>query len=246
MKRKPLNLLLFTILAALFLSGCGGKKADIPATSEEGILKVGIVDGKDRFGKNEAGAPVGIEAELAKKIAAKGGYALQLTMAESSDDLLAGMLEGRYDLGFGRISDTDQRIGNLSVSIPYGKGCLYLATPKRNYMNCLTSVHTGTLGISVRAEDIKDSVKGIDGIVSQPYTDISLMSQDIANGNILAGLVTEREALSMIGDKVQAQELLDSPRESYVALLPGGSPLIDTVNGVIGEFRLEQAGVSQE
>jgi len=246
MKNKLLQIITITILSAALLTGCGGGKKKVPATAEEGILKVGIVDGKDRFAKNESGAPAGIEADLARRIAEKGGYAIQLSMVNTSDDLLTGMINGEYDLGFGRLTDTDQRLGNLSVSIPYGKGCLYMATPKRNYMNCLTSVQTGTLGVSARAEGVKDDVKGIDGIVNQPYTDISLMAQDIVNGNILAGLVTEREAISMIGDNIQAQELIDSPRESYVAVVPQGSPLLDTVNGVIGDYRMEIAGVSME
>lgn len=246
MKNKLLQIIALTILTAALISGCGGKKADVPATSEEGILKVGIVDGHDRFAKNEAGAPVGIEADLAKRISEEGGYAIQLSMVESSDVLLTGMLNGEYDLGFGRITDKDQRIGDMTLSIPYGKGSLYVATPKRNYMNCLSSMISGTLGVSTQAENIKDEVKGIDSIVNQPYTDVSQLAGDIANGSVLAGLVTEREAISMISDNVQAQELVDSPKESYVALVPKDSPLINTVNGVINDFRLEQAGVSME
>ena len=246
MKKTLLGIIVLSIFTASFLTGCGEKKADVPATAEDGILRVGIVDGKDRFAKNEAGAPVGIEADLARRVADAGGYAIRLSLVNDSDALLSGMLNGEYDLGFGRITDTDQRIENLSVSVPYGKGCLYLATPKRNYLNCLTSIHTGTLGFTTRTEGIKDEVNGIDSIVNQPYTDISLMSDDIAKGNILAGLVTEREAISMINDRIQAQELLNSPRESYVALAPEGSPLIETVNRVIGDFRLEQAGIPNE
>ena len=246
MKKTLLGIMIMSLISASLLTGCGGKKAEVPATSEEGILKVGIVDGKDRFAKSEAGAPVGIEAELAKRVADAGGYAIRLTIVDDSDALLSGMLNGEYDLGFGRITDTDQRIGNLNVSIPYGKGCLYLATPKRNYMNCLSAVQSGTIGVSTRADAIKDEISGIDSIVNQPYTDVSLMAGDIAEGNLLAGLVTEREAISMINDRVQAQELLNSPRESYVALTPDGSPLMETVNGTIEKYRMEEAGISNE
>lgn len=240
--RKPITLLFTLVLAASLLTACGGgKKEEVPATSEPGILKVAVVNGNDRFTQNISGAPDGIEAEIAKRVADAGGYAVQFTMTENEEAMINGVANGEYDLGFGRIPDTDTRISGLTVSAGYGRGGLFLVTPKNNYMDCLTLMQTGTLGISVKAEPLKDEVDGAEEIATQSYLNIAEMGPDIVSGTILAGLVNEREALSLISDEVQAQELINSPKETYVALMPAGSPLVDSVNSVIGQYKIDKA-----
>ena len=104
--KKPISIIAMlctAILSASLLTSCGGGSSKVPATMQEGVLKVGIVNGGDRFANSMAGAPVGIEADIANRVADVGGYAIQFSMVDTSDALLAGMLNGEYDLGFGRI-----------------------------------------------------------------------------------------------------------------------------------------------
>ena len=239
--RKFIAMILVVAVAAA-AAGCGGKKQEASPTAESGVLKVGIVDGKDRFATDLSGAPVGIEADIAMVVADEGGYAVQFEFCDSTGALLHGLQNGEFDLGFGRIEETDKRLGDFSVSAGYGKGGLFLVTPRNNYMDCLSVMQSGTLGLSSQAEALKDEVEGIDSIVTETYTNGQQLRDDIVSGKILAGLVSEREAVSMTGEKVQAQELLNSPKETYVAVMPKGSSLVNTVNSAISKYRLSGTG----
>ena len=235
--RRIITIALIISLAAFF-SGCGGKSQEVPPTARDGVLRVGIVDGNDRFTSEVSGVPVGIEADITKLVAKDGDYAVQFDTCDSTATLLQGLLDGEYDLGFGRIEETDKRLGDFTLSVGYGKGGLFLITPRNNYMDCLTIMQSGTLGVSSRAEPLMDQVEGIDSVVTETYSDLKQLQGDIISGKLLAGLVSEREAVSMVGEKVQAQELLNSPRESYVAVMPKGSTLVNMVNQAVSEYRI--------
>ncbi|MBO6112921.1 MAG: transporter substrate-binding domain-containing protein [Lachnospiraceae bacterium] len=238
MKRLKTVILIIS-LAALF-SGCTAEAEDVPATSEAGILKVGIVNGNDRFTSDSAGSPTGAEGDVARLAAGEGGYAVQFEFCDNTGDLLKGIQEGRFDLGFGRIAETDKRLDDFTVSAGYGKGSLFLVTPRNNYMDCLTIMQTGTLGVSAQAEPLEDEVEGIGNVVTETYTNGKQLRDDIASGKIIAGLVSEREAVLLAGDSVQAQELISSPKETYVAVMPKGSPLLETVNAAVSKYRISK------
>ncbi|MBQ7463988.1 MAG: transporter substrate-binding domain-containing protein [Lachnospiraceae bacterium] len=243
--KKFIAMVLIISLAAAVV-GCGAKKQEASPTAESGVLKVGIVDGKDRFAADLSGAPVGIEADIAKLVADEGGYAIQFESCESTGALLHGVQSGEIDLGFGRIEETDKRLGDFTTSAGYGKGGLFLVTPRNNYMDCLSMMQSGTLGVSSQAEPLKDEVEGIDSITTETYTNGQQLRDDIVSGKILAGLVSEREAVSMVGEKVQAQELLNSPKETYVAVMPKGSSLADTVNLAVSKYRISGTGTGDQ
>ena len=246
MKKKIISLIFCMALAASLLTACGKKAEKTEATANPGVLRVGVVNGGDRFASNVAGAPVGIEADIARIVAGDNGYSVQFSLVDNTEALLTGMMNGEYDLGFGRLPKTDQRLTGLTVSSTYGKGGLFLVTPRYNYMDCLSVMQGGTLGISVQADPLKDEVQGIEAVAQQTYPALNQMGSDIASGSILAGLVSEREAVAMISDSVQAQELLNSPREEYVAVMPGGSPLKKTVDEAIDKYKLNKVNGGQE
>ncbi len=240
MRVKKTGMILGMIISAALLAACGKGSGKTEATADPGILRVGIVNGEDRFASNVAGAPVGIEADIAKLVADGGGYSIQFGMVNDTDALLTGLMNGEYDLAFGRIPQTDPRISTLTSSAVYGKGGLFLVTPKYNYMDCISIMQAGTLGISPLTDPIKDEVEGIDAIVKVAYPSLDQMGNDIASGTILAGLANEREAMGLIGDTLQAQEVLSSPKEEYVAVMPQGSPLKTTVNDAIKQYKLNK------
>ena len=240
MRLKRIGIILSMIMTAAVICACGKGEGKTEATASPGVLRVGIVNGEDRFASNVAGAPVGIEADIAKLVAEGGGYSIQFGMVDNTETLLTGLMNGEYDVAFGRMTQTDQRISTLTVSDVYGKGGLFLVTPKYNYMDCISIMQNGTLGISPQADPIKDEVEGIDSIVKVAYPSLDQLGKDIASGAVLAGLTSEREAVGLIDDTLQAQELLASPKEEYVAVMPQGSQLKDTVNEAIRQYKLNK------
>lgn len=246
MRKKSIQVILGLTLAAMLLAGCGSKKEETGATANPGILRVGIVNGGDRYANSISGAPVGIEPDIANLVADTGGYAIQFSVQDDTDALIAGLRNGEYDLVFGRIPQTDQRIVGLPTSNSYGKGGFFLLTPRYNYMDCLTAMQGGTLGISTQTDPLKDEVEGIDGIVKETYPSLEQLGKEVASGELLAGLVSEREAVALIDDSLQAQELLNSPKEEYVAVMPEGSKLKDTVNEAINQYKLNKINQTEE
>ncbi|XME01769.1 transporter substrate-binding domain-containing protein [Lachnospiraceae bacterium C1.1] len=235
--KKKILLIICSIVMTAAMTACSSKKEEVSITSEPGVLKVGIVDGKDRYAHKDEGNPAGIEADIAEIVAEDTDYELRFFMVDSEQALFSGMMSGKYDLGFGRITDTDKRIGALEISDSYGKGGLFLVTPRYNYMDCLTTMQMGTIGVSEQAEGIKDEVDGIESSVTEVYTVAAEAGEDIKSGKIAAALVSEREAVQVINDKLQAQELVNTPKERYVALLPKGSTLKQWVNNAITEYK---------
>ncbi len=243
MGKKILKTLIAAALSAAMLTGCGGSADKKPVTVTEGILSVAFVDGEDRYTSSVSGAPEGIEADIARRAADSLGVSLQCTMADDLTMLFTGLQNGQYDLIFGRIPDTNPMLAGMSVSRSYGRGSLYLVTQKYDYMNSLTELSSGTVGVSVSAEALASKVPGLDALTRESYPNTETLAEAVRNGTVTVALVNEREAVEMISDNLQAQELFGGPVESYVAVMPASSPLADAVNGAIGSYYNDLIGI---
>ena len=234
--KKILSVLLCALLSGALITGCGGSKQAASQTVAPGVLNVVILDGKDRYATSDGTNVTGIEADLAGSVAETLGLNLQVTPVEDSDAFFAGLSNGQYDLGFGRIPETDLRNPSMTVSRSYGRGSVYILTPRYDYMTSLNQMTIGKVGISLSVEPLADRVSGIDAVERESFTDLNALSAAVLSGDIGAALVNEREAVSLISEDLQAQELYGSPTESYVAVMPPSSGLKNTVDNVIGAY----------
>ncbi len=226
-----------TLLAAalcIMLAGCGGaKEAEEP---ESTVLNVGILEGNDRYAYVESGEIKGIEAELAKDTAKLYEKELNLKTVTAEEELFAGLQDGSLDLVFGRIPETRESLKSLTVSNSYGKSGLYLLTKKYDYTDSLTLPGSGFIGISGSVETMADQVPGIGGFSISSYTDMDKLARDITSGTLNVGLCSEREALKVVSDTVQTQEVLKGPYEYYVAAMKNDGNLKNAVDAAISAY----------
>ena len=240
-KRIIISIAAFT-MALLMLAGCKEKEKE--AVAMEGLLRVGFLDGGDRFTGNASGAPQGIESEIAERVAEDTGLSKQFKIYGSLEELYGDLRNGELDVVFARIPETDGNLSEFQVSNTYGSGSLFLVTKRYNYMNDLSLINGGQVGVTVNTEPIADRVQGAESVTFKSYGDSLALSEDVSNGTLNAGIVNEREAVKLLDDeRIQVQELFNSPKESYVAAMQKNSGFTDAVNNAIYSYRAEQIGL---
>ncbi|MCR4745054.1 MAG: transporter substrate-binding domain-containing protein [Lachnospiraceae bacterium] len=236
MFRKIIPFLLCVISAAT-LSACG-KNSETDVAS--GVLRVGVVNGNDKYASVENDEAVGIEPNLARKVAEKENMQLELTMVSSLDALYTGLSDGSFDLAFGRVSDTTTGLDDLVKSRSYGKNGYYFVTKKYDYTDNLTILGTTNVGITTSVMPVVEEFPGYESTITKQYNDTSEMVFDISSGTIEAGICSEREAFKAVNDAVQIQEALNGPRESYIALMPPRSKLKKSTDNAINDYYNEK------
>ncbi|MBO6132946.1 MAG: transporter substrate-binding domain-containing protein [Lachnospiraceae bacterium] len=243
--KKTVAILICVGMVAALIVGCGGQANNSQAQAVPGVLRVGFLNGNDRFTGDVGGAPAGIEANIAQRIATNGGLSQQFAVVDDTARLFQGLESGEFDVVFGRIPSTESYLSNFAVSNYYETAPLFIVTPKYNYMNDLNILETGTVGVTIKVEPLYAQVSGSDKYPMQSYDDLTLLMEDIKSGRVSAGIVNEREAVDMmVDDGLQVQGLYNSPKESYVAAMQNNSSFVDAVNTAIYEYRTEKIGVS--
>lgn len=245
--KKLSAVFLCACLALSLLTSCGGSSgaSEQGQTAETGILNVAIISGDDRFAGYVDGTLTGIEIELANGMARTMGVTPQLTVIEDVNEFFTGVSNGRFDIGFGRIPETDPRNSGLTVSRTYGRGSVFIVAPKFEYMNGLEQISGAKVGLSFSVEPLADRIRGIEQVERESFTDMEGLSAAVMSGAVRAALVNEREAMSLISDNLQAQELYASPTETYVAIMPANSKLKGAVDEAISQYYNALIGLDQ-
>ena len=109
-------------------------------------------------------------------------------------------------------------------------------TKKYDYTDSLSLLRSGSIGVMGSVKPISDQIPGISSFSVNDYTDIEALSRDVASGTIAIGVCGEREALSIISDDIQVQEMVKGPSEYYVAALKNDSKLKTAVNSAISAY----------
>lgn len=238
MKIKKIIGFFLPALMIISFTGCGADSGS-PAAENPSVLNVVLLDGNDRFTHMADGQPEGIEPEISSILASDMGVEVNFSFAENREALFKAIQDGTADLAFGRIRDSESVLKNMKTSRSYGKGGIYFVTKKYDYTDSLTLRKSGKVGVMESVGQLLDSVPGIEGFGSSEYTEAEALARDVESGAVTIGICSEREALSLDMDSVQIQEVLDSPMESYVAVMPEDSALVNNVNQAISRYMEE-------
>lgn len=245
-------------------AGCSRKGGTGQAENAvaDGVLTVGIIDGEDIYARKEGEEFIGIEprlmGRLADGLAESMGEGAEISIkyieAEDTDNLLQLLDSKEADIVLGRLADSDSYSQRYVISESYGNGGLYLITKRYNYMDTLAGYPKGVIGISAGVSaGLRIEIPGVDEVTVVDYADISQARDDLLEGVINAAVCTEREAMSLLAGetpgsaRIQAQELLQGPREEYVALLAAGQKeLAGSLNQAINLYLDELAAGAQD
>ena len=122
--KKLLAFAITVVLIATCLVGCGGsdsKSDNKLETVTEGKLTMATNAEFPPYEFYEGEKVVGIDAEVAEKIAEKLG--LELEIADVSfDSIIPGVQSGKYDMGMAGMTVTDERLKSVDFSSSYATG----------------------------------------------------------------------------------------------------------------------------
>ena len=250
----------------------GGQEEDqTENAAADGVLTVGIIPGNDIFcfaqegsgtmeeedegltgllqnifTPQEAGDVLvsGIEPQLMEALGKSLGVQVKFQTSSSLDGLLSSLDAGQVDVAIGRIAQADAYGDQYQVSRNYAKKGIYLLTRKYDYTDTLGGYAETAVGISSSIpSNVRAEIPDLDQVTVQEYMSLEDAVEDLLEENISAVIVNEREAMSEISStELQAQEMLNGPKESYVALMGAGQQeLAASLNQVIREYLDNQA-----
>lgn len=243
-RNVPIFTILILALASVLLGSCGRGEGKLSETDfSDGILKIGVIDGNDRFLYQSEDGFRGIEADLGRRLAESMELQPEFVLAATEDEVLSRLDDGLVDIAFGRIYASDSLDSKYLCLKRYGKGGFFLITQKNNYIDNLSGLATQDVGITNKVPaDLSTDIPYIGGVRLDSFEDVNRMAAAVENGSIAAGICTEREALSVISDTVQAQEILNTPMESYCAVMRKGDvTLYSNLGDVAGDYMQEMA-----
>ena len=152
------------------------------------------------------------------------------------------------DAAVGRIAENDAYSQRYLSTRNYGKKGLYLVTRRNDYTDTLAGFSQMNVGITQAVpSNLRVEIPGLEDVNVSEYPDTTGIPAGLAEEVIAAAVCTEREALGLLSEDVQVQELLGGPREAYVVLFPlGQEELAGYMNQVISQYLDEQAQAGEE
>lgn len=186
---------------------------------------------------------VGIDPEIAQKIADKLGVELEITDI-AFDSCIPAINSGKADFVAAGMTATDERRKNVDFSDPYFDASQAIIVPVDSDIKSRTDlngkkigVQTGTTGDTyVTNEDGSGDITA--GEVSRYSKGMDAVS-DLMNGRIDAVVIDNFPAQKLVAKNSDKIKTLDEAltSEEYAIACPKGSELVDTINEVLQEMK---------
>ncbi|MBQ9228321.1 MAG: amino acid ABC transporter substrate-binding protein [Eubacterium sp.] len=214
--KKILAVVLALALTAVIFAACsGGKNANSQASDETESAAAAdaaaistVTDGKLTMATNAAFPPyeyvegdqvIGIDAEIAAKIAEKLGLELEIVDTEF-DSIIPGVQSGKFDMGMAGMTVTDERLESVNFSDSYAKGVQVIIVPEGS---AITSV-----------DDINENTK----IGCQVATTGSIYAQDDYGVDAVQEYSKGADAVqALLSGKVDCVIIDNEPAKAFVA-----------------------------
>ena len=177
--KRILALVLALLMVGAVLAGCGNKKEDTKATSDEAAAKT---EEKEvlTMATNAYFPPyeyydgdkiVGIDAEVAQAIADKLGMTLEIKDIEF-DSIITGVQTGKYDMGMTGMTVKEERLKSVDFSSSYATGVQSIIVPVDSAIKSIddilaegatykVGVQLSTTGDIYITEDLGDRAKDL-------------------------------------------------------------------------------------
>lgn len=233
--KKFLTLSLAAIMA-LSVAGCGNKTEE---TSTEGkkVLTMGTNATFPPYEYYENNKIVGIDAEIAQKIADKIGYELKIEDMEF-DSIIAAVQSGKIDMGMAGMTVTEDRLESVDFSDSYATGIQSVIIKEDSDIKSIDDltgkkigVQTTTTGDIYATDDFGDEnverySKGTDAVAA------------LVAGKIDCVIIDNEPAKSFVSSN-EGLKILDTEYavEDYaICFAKENTELKDKVNGALKEL----------
>lgn len=247
--RKTKYLAVWTAaLCAAAVTGCRGGSGKTEAAESavaDGVLTVGILNGRDAFADAEDGTFSGMEPDILNAFGASLDVQVEYRQAADTEALFSMLDAGEIDLAAGCLTQAETFTAAHLASRNYAKRGMYLIAQENRYVDSLAGFEEGTAALSWLIPVWQVSqIPDIGELQQTTFSDLASVPDDLAEGVISAAVCTEREAAAILesGAAVHAAELRNGPRLEYVFYLaPGQEELLAQLNASVNLWLDEQA-----
>ncbi|MEE3420813.1 MAG: basic amino acid ABC transporter substrate-binding protein [Lachnospiraceae bacterium] len=260
MKMKRMMAAVLAGVMAFSLAACGSSTSTSTATSEASST---AADGDSAVAKIKAAGKVtmvtnaefppfeykdgnevlGIDADIAKKIADKLGVELEITDI-AFDSCIPSLKAGKADFCAAGMTATEDRKKNVDFSDSYFNAGQAIIVPKGSDISKPDDLNDKTIGVqtgttgdtyvtnedgsgSIKAKEVKRYQKGMDAV------------SDLIAGRIDAVVIDNYPAEKFVSQNSDKIEKLDEAltEEEYAIACPKGSDLVEVINEVIKDLK---------
>jgi polar amino acid transport system substrate-binding protein len=227
---EPMRIRLFALAATVLLTAsfafaAGG--AQKPAADAAGApAKAKLIFASDCTWPpmeylDDAKNIVGFEIDMAKAIAAAGGFDIEIRNT-AWDGIFAGLAAGSYDAILSSVTITDDRKKEMDFSEPYvNAGQLLVVRKETAGVAGLADLKGKNVGAQIGTTGAIEIGK-VAGITLKTYDEVGLAYEDLANGNI-EGVVAD--------SPIAADFALQNPKFKAVLKIVG-TPFTDEYLGI--------------
>ena len=204
--KKILALILAVMMIASVAALAGCSSAD-SGDSEKAVLSMATNASFPPYEYKEDGETViGIDAEIAEKIAEKLDMELQIVDIEFGA-IIAGVQSGKYDMGMAGMTVTEERLESVNFSSTYATGVQVIIVKEGSEITSFDDIADGAYSVGVQLSTTGDiyASDDLDG------TDSTVVEYETGNDAVAA----------LVSGKVDAVIIDNEPAKAYVAANEG-------------------------
>ncbi|MCD8082511.1 MAG: transporter substrate-binding domain-containing protein, partial [Clostridiales bacterium] len=206
-------------------------------------LTVALFNSDSPYTSLEGDVPVGLEPELAEYIANALGVQADFSLYEDRSAALAAVNQGEADIAMGCIHRSPSLTTEYLASTPYGKGYLYVATKRGDYVTTTGSLASSSVGVDRKLnEETRTHLYQADNIQITDYASLDDAKAAIDEETIRAYVCYENQAKLLLDEEeLQVQNMMQlAPEEFCVAAQSSQQKLIDGIDVLIRQFTEQQ------
>ena len=227
---KIVSVLAASVLAVGAVSGCGGKKKVLTMATNAEFKPFEYLEGEEI---------VGADIDMAKAIAEKLGYELEISNIDF-DAALTGAATGKYDMAVAGITATDERRQNMNFSNDYFKA-------SQSIIVAADSEIKGKADLEGKMIACQEGTTGEQYLLDEGYEIQSFKTASEAVSALKAGkadavIVDNAVAKALSAEQNGATVVLDEAvtEEAYaIALKLGNDELTEKINGALDEIKAD-------
>ena len=204
---KRLSAFLLVSLLILSCVGCGSKEQSL--TVSEGKLTMATNAHFPPYEYYEGDKIIGIDAEVAGKIAEKLGLELEIADIEF-DSIVPGVQTNKYDMGMAGMTVTDERKKKVNFSTSYAKGVQVVIVPEDSDIKSLDDLKGKIIGVqqSTTGDIYISDEFGEENTLKYPNGNIAV---EALKNQKVACVVIDNEPAKAFVAKNEGLKILDTP-----------------------------------
>ncbi len=193
--KKIIALVLALATVCCFFTACGG---DANKTNETKTLTMATNATFPPYEFYEGEQIVGIDAEIAAKIAEKLGMELKIQDTEFGS-IIAGVQTGKYDIGMAGMTVTEERLKTVNFSTTYATGVQAIIVPEGSAIKSVDDLEGKKIGVQ---QDTTGHIYASDDYGDEFVTPFNKGTDAVA---------------ALVSGKVDCVIIDNEPAKSYVA-----------------------------